>query len=287
MLGSYDQKLGEFIEGKTFRRLSLPLRNRADAWCDACGSLEPRLLFGLREEATERCFFVGAECLREIGRRGLVRRSFGHESADAAFVQEMARRRLEERGTADTGQPVSRVPQYTTINGGADLVSIQPQVYFFEAAESYIALVQIWHCGKWVWGSAEVPRFDDAWEGQGDGAVVLKQVLRDRSDALAECVRIASEEVLGKLKMEGQAKSGAPSHRDNGHHDWTGFWQAVRELGLEREQLVELIDGLMPRDWLRQHSESALEDLLKLVQQRLEQKLAVSLCQGGGSTEQA
>jgi hypothetical protein len=283
MWGTYEKKLGEFIEGKTFRRLSLPLRNRADAWCDACGSLEPRLLFGLREEATGRCFFVGAECLREIGRRGLVQRGFCPESADAAFVQEMARRRLQERGTADTGQLVSQVPQYTTINGDADLAPVQPQVYLFEAAESYIALVEVWHCGRWVWDSAEVPRFDDAWEGQGDGAVVLKQVLRDRSDALAECVRIAAEEVLGKLKMEGQAKLSAPSHRD----DWTGFWQAVRELGLEREQLVELIDGLMPRDWLRQHSESALEDLLKLVQQRLEQKLAVSLCQGGGSTEQA
>jgi hypothetical protein len=148
MSGNYEKKLGEFVEGKTFSRLSLPLRNRADAWCDACGSLEPRLLFGLREEATERCFFVGAECLREIGRRGLVRRGFCHESPEAAFVQEMARRRLEERGTADTGQPVCEVPQYTTINGYADLVPIQPQVYFFEAAESYIALVQIWHCGK-------------------------------------------------------------------------------------------------------------------------------------------
>lgn len=50
MSESYEKKLDEFVEGKTFSRLPRPVRDRADAWCDACGSLEPRLLFGLKEE---------------------------------------------------------------------------------------------------------------------------------------------------------------------------------------------------------------------------------------------
>ena len=283
MSGTYVKKLEAFIEGKTFTRLSRPVRNRADAWCDACGSLEPRILFGLREEETKHYFFVGAECLREITRRGVVRRRYCKESGEVAFGLEMTRRRLEESRIANTTQPVQEVHRFdTTPNSDANMVSLEPQVSFWETPESYLALVRISDQGAWVWGSGEAPRFEDVWEGHGNGGVVLQRVPRERSQAMAECVRMASEDAWGKVQELKERRFRMPVPSDNGHHDWTGFWQAVRDLGLERDGVVELIDGLMPRDWLGEHAECSLEDLLKLVQEKHQQKLVMSSAGGNG-----
>ena len=73
-MSAYERKLSEFSEGREFVRLTRPLRDRADASCDACGSTEPRTLYALKEEGTERFYFVGHHCLGELVRRGAVRR---------------------------------------------------------------------------------------------------------------------------------------------------------------------------------------------------------------------
>lgn len=273
MLGNYEQKLGEFIQGKTFRRLSLPLRNRADAWCDACGSLEPRLLFGLREEATERYFFVGAECLKEISRRGVVRRAYCRQGAEAAFGEEMARRGIEGGCAVDASQPVHEIQQYATLE--SDTIPLQPKVYFFETAESYVALVQLWHRGRWVWGSGEAPRLHDIWERDGVSGAILRRVPRDRADAMAECVTIASEKAMGILAADKAGQPGSAMLPNSGRHDWTGFWRAVRELGLDQDQVTRLADGLTPRDWLEKHPERRLDDLLRCIQEKWQEELSL------------
>ena len=101
----YEKKLNEFAEGKQFIRLSRPVRDRADATCDVCGSTRPRMLYGLKCEDTdgqhERFFFVGDNCLKELVKRGAVLKRFGRQSARTAFDQEMQRRAEGSNGTVN------------------------------------------------------------------------------------------------------------------------------------------------------------------------------------------
>jgi len=271
MSAAYERRLEEFIGEKIFTRLSRPVRNRADAHCDACGSLEPRILFGLKEKESDRYFFVGAECLRWISKRGSVERRYCRESAQVAFEHEMARRGCEEDHGANAAQSLQEMQRFDFIpKSDARSASRQPQVCLWQTPESYLALVRISHQGKWVWGSAEVPRFEEVWEGHGNEEVVLKRVHRERPQAVAECAGAASEDALIKLKALKGGRLRAPAPSGNGHCDWTRFWRTVRSFGLARDEVAEFIDGLTPRDWLGQHPECGLGDLLKIIQERHE-----------------
>ena len=65
-MSSYEDRINEFAQGKRLIRLSRPLRDAANASCDACGSDLPRILYGLRDEASDRCYFVGDLCLKKL-----------------------------------------------------------------------------------------------------------------------------------------------------------------------------------------------------------------------------
>jgi hypothetical protein len=41
-------------------------------------------------------------------------------------------------------------------------------------------------------------------------------------------------------------------------------------MGLDRERVVQLADGLMPHEWLESHPDQGLEDLLDLVRWKRE-----------------
>ena len=91
-MSGYEHKLDDFARGKTFRRLSQPIRDRADTFCDACGSNQPRILYGLKEKQSDRYFFVEANCLTELLKRCAIQRRYSKESARAAYDAEMERR---------------------------------------------------------------------------------------------------------------------------------------------------------------------------------------------------
>ena len=288
MSAAYERRLAEFSEGKTFTRLSRPVRNRADAHCDACGSLEPRILFGLKEKESDRYFFVGAECLRWISKRGLVERRYCKESAQVAFEHEMARRRCEDGHSAKIAQSLQEMQRFDFIpNSDPKSSSRQPQVCLWQTPESYLALVRISHQGTWVWGSAEAPRFEEVWEGHGNGEVVLKRIHRERPQAVAECAGAASEDALMKLKVVKGRRFRAPVPSGNGHHDWTRFWKTVRSFGLARDEVASFIDGLTPRDWLAEHPECSLDDLLVIVQKKRDPETSNSTADGCATIEQA
>ena len=75
-MADYEKKLNEFARGKRLSRLMRPVRDRADASCDACGSTQPRMLYGLKgksaDEDSDRYYFVGDTCLKELVRRGAI-----------------------------------------------------------------------------------------------------------------------------------------------------------------------------------------------------------------------
>ena len=106
-MGTYEQRLeqrlSEFAEEKRLLRLPRPVRDRADACCDACGSTQPRILYGLKDPDSGRYYFVGNTCLKELVKRGAVLRRFGNESGRVAYEAEMGRR--TQNGVKGAGTP--------------------------------------------------------------------------------------------------------------------------------------------------------------------------------------
>ncbi len=86
---TYEQRLAEFAHGKRLLRLPRPVRDRADAFCDACGSSQPRTLYTLKDLESERYFFVGDTCLTKLAKSGAVLRRYGRESGQKAYESEM------------------------------------------------------------------------------------------------------------------------------------------------------------------------------------------------------
>ncbi len=114
---TYEQRLAEFAQGKRLLRLPRPVRDRADAFCDACGSSQPRTLYVLKDLSRDRYHFVGDTCLTRLAKSGAVLKSYGRESGQKAYESEMAQRTYElERGEvaaqeASTGETATSTYQ--------------------------------------------------------------------------------------------------------------------------------------------------------------------------------
>jgi hypothetical protein len=89
----YEATLQRFASDKRLARLARCVRARAGDRCDACGSTLPRLLFGLKDARTERCYFVGQNCLKWLLEAGLVARARFRQTSETAFEREMKLRR--------------------------------------------------------------------------------------------------------------------------------------------------------------------------------------------------
>ena len=92
---TYEQRLAEFAHEKRLLRLPRPVRGRADASCDACGSSLPRTLYTLNDLESARYFFVGDTCLKGLARLGAVPRKYGRESGQKVYESEMLSRAQE------------------------------------------------------------------------------------------------------------------------------------------------------------------------------------------------
>ena len=96
---TYEQRLAEFAHGKRLLRLPRPIRCRADAYCDACGSSQPRTLYALKDLSRDRYHFVGDTCLTKLAKSGAVLKRYGRESGQKAYESEIAQRTQDlERG---------------------------------------------------------------------------------------------------------------------------------------------------------------------------------------------
>jgi hypothetical protein len=93
---TYQAALEQFSSGKRLARLARFVRAPSDGRCDACGSTLPRRLYGLKNPQTERCYFVGENCLSRLLEAGLVARARYRDTAETAYAHEMQRRREEK-----------------------------------------------------------------------------------------------------------------------------------------------------------------------------------------------
>ncbi len=92
---TYEQRLAEFANGKRLLRIPRPVRGGADAFCDACGSSQPRTLYTLKDLESERHFFVGDTCVAKLAKSGAVLKRYGRESGQEAYEFEMELRTQE------------------------------------------------------------------------------------------------------------------------------------------------------------------------------------------------
>ena len=191
----YEQRLSEFADGKKLLRLARPLRDRADALCDACGSTQPRTLYALKAEDSNRHYFVGDTCLSELVKRGAILRRYGRSSGPEAYEPEMQRRGQELKETAVQGKDVSQETPESSVSG------LFPFVLVVEAPELYRVIV----CtlspqgAAYSWGYAEETRYEESWHGAGEKGMFLEKVRTERPDALHRSVTRAWQQASSNL----------------------------------------------------------------------------------------
>ena len=196
---TYEEKLTAFAQGKRLLRLPRPIRDRADAFCDACGSTRPRTLCALKDLESGRYYFAGASCLKELASQGVILRRFGKESGRAAYELEMQLRIEESQGEStpqdrqdtvreQSPQAVSTGDsQPNTSSGGK---TAHPTVFMIQYPDHYSAFVSINSDGSKAqgWGYAEESRWEERWCRAGVGGMVLERVRDERPEAARLCI---------------------------------------------------------------------------------------------------
>ena len=182
-------------------RLGRPVRDRADAFCDACGSSQPRILYGLKDKHGDRYYFVGQSCLQELVRLEVISRTFGRQSAASAYQDEM-QRRLQEREKSkitlssngkrkgDTQQEAMEPSVEAETRSTQETQLLCPAVLITEGSNQYRAWISLLSAGGTIlaWGYAEEDRYEEVWRGQLEGGFLLERVKQERSDALGLCL---------------------------------------------------------------------------------------------------
>ncbi len=205
MGSDYEDRLRSFAEGKRLGRLAKAVRDRADAVCDACGSALPRTLFGLKDTVSDRCYFVGQNCLAWLLESGLVARARYRQSAETAYRREMEMRRNGASAPSDESSPSTgahghRLERTTGLSG------LRRTVLIVESDGHCRALVRLGDGRRSVSGRAVEPRWRREWTRR-DGAMVLEPVHRPRRAALAICTLRAYGQALA-LWREGDRLHG-------------------------------------------------------------------------------
>ena len=209
-MATYEQRLAAFVKGRQFTRLSRPIRDRADAVCDACGSTQARTLFALKDEESGRYAFVGDTCLREMTRLGVILRRFGKEAAREAYEREMAQRAEEVGATPATpkeGSPDEPSDGNTPRSGDALPVAdpaaagapqpdgstvtpeVVPTLFILEAPTYYHALA-LFLSGDGMprgWGYARENRYHHVSQHR-EGHAGAEEIRTERSGALPTSV---------------------------------------------------------------------------------------------------
>jgi len=215
---TYEKKLDEFAQGKRLLRLARPIRDRADAFCDACGSTQPRTLYALEDLDSERHYFVGDTCLKELAKRGAIIR-YGRHSGRVAFENEMKLRAQEfeaDQGTNADGAPQSnpgaQKPLVTTSQPytGDDAKRLFPAILVIQTAEGYQAFASAFSTrdGNFSWGHAQEPRYHEVWGQGGESGLVLEKERVDSPDALRKCIHQAWEEACSSRPAMGLVRPG-------------------------------------------------------------------------------
>ena len=227
---SYEQKLAAFIEGKSLIRLPRPIRDRADVCCDACGSNHPRTLYALKESGSNRHYFVGNTCLKELVKLGVILRRFGRESGQTAYETEMKLRTAgsEEQSVHSSADPAG--PADTRLDSVPTAFDplvperiLLPSVLILESPDHYQAVVSFFSSRgvAYGWGCAQEPRYTKALRQGGERGLVLEEVNEETPNAPGLCLTRAWEEAISHLDVSYRVSA---DRNENGrHHQRSNF----------------------------------------------------------------
>ncbi len=186
MISSYEETLTQFAEGKRLGRLTRAVGGQSDASCDACGSTLPRTLFGLKDGATGRCFFVGQNCLAWLMESGLVARARYRQSAVIAYRLEMELRRNGLNG--DPEVPSDEAAQLDEPAPSARFSPFRRTVLVVVSSNECRALARLSDGQRSVSSRASEPRWRLEWS-RLDGGLVLQRVWRPRRALTASALK--------------------------------------------------------------------------------------------------
>ena len=231
---SYEQKLAAFIEGKSLIRLPRPIRDRADICCDACGSNHPRTLYALRDSASNRYYFVGNTCLKELVKLGVVLRRFGRESGQSAYETEIKLRTSDSDDQSGSSPPDLAGPSASQPDSGSTAEDagavttfgeriLLPSILILESPDHYQAVVSFISSGGVVygWGSALEPRHTKAWRQGGERGLVLEEVNEETPNAPSLCLTKAWGEAISHLDVSYPVS--ADRNGNGRHHQKSNF----------------------------------------------------------------
>jgi len=206
----YEEKIARFAQDKKLVRLPRPVRGRADALCDACGSTQPRTLYGLTDVTTQRHYFVGDSCLKELLKRGHILRRFGKQSGKQAYEDEMHLRAgspdhglvhpdVQGNGSGDTTSKTG--PSEPVGPGPTESGAISSMVIMVETREHYQCFVALIRDGvnHTAFGTACVVKYEEGWRAGGASGLVLEKWKRERPDAAVLCLARAWQEAFSHL----------------------------------------------------------------------------------------
>ena len=193
----YETRLREFAEGKRLGRLTSTVPSSREDRCDACGSPQPRTLFGLKDAVKGRYYFVGQNCLAWLMDNGMVARARYRDRAASAYSREMELRR---NGSAEVRQAIGVAP--VRLDGhpqGAKLPSLRRIVLVVERDGEYRALVRLSNGQRRVSARAGESCWQWEWT-RHDGGALLERVWRPRR-AMGACVLRAHRDALERWRM--------------------------------------------------------------------------------------
>ena len=202
----YEDRLRDFAEGKRLGRLAKAVRDPEDGMCDACGSTLPRTLFGLRDTASDRHYFVGQNCLAWLLETGLVARARYRHSAEVAYRREMEMRR-NGAGTATDEPSASTHHQGDIPQRRLDLRKLRRTILLTETESHYEALVRLEDGRRRVSGRAQEPRWSQGWARRDGGVVLLERVPRAKRSAVIICLLKAYRKARATWR-DGEARNG-------------------------------------------------------------------------------
>ena len=197
---TYEEKLDAFAREKRLLHLPRPTRDRADAFCDACGSTQPRTLYALKDLHSRRHFFAGDICLKELAKRGAILRRFAKESGQAAYEVEMQLRAEETNetpaplgdraGIRKAGTEQGSLPEDGPSTVASEAQTVFPAVLMIQYPDHYGAFVSVPSAqgGSFSWAYVEEGRWEERWRRGGERGMVLEKVREERPEAASLCL---------------------------------------------------------------------------------------------------
>lgn len=207
---TYESRLNNFADGKTLIRLAHQVCDRADARCDACGSTQPRILNGLRDPDSDRYFFVGDTCLKELMNRRVISRGYGRNSGPAAYDAEMRTRSAELKNVSldDTEDRTSSEERSRASMGRKPTdpyaANLSPMIAVVETHDYYCAYVYVITDEGVALSSgfAQESRYREVWQLGKHGSLLIERVFVECEEAFDRSVGRAWREARAGLSDE-------------------------------------------------------------------------------------